>query len=245
MSIDVRASGSAFELWHVQLPAGGVRTLSLDELDAAFQAGSVNERTMVLKAGAIHWTTLGEAAGIEEQPNSLAPFASDVASSSFAVPPSPLPPSNVSLTAELAALQPKRRGGRVFFAVAAIALVSAGSFGAMRSNVGGLGEKFAALTSGKQMESARAAAIAPASEPAKVTPPPAAVESLPTAKTEPSVSIDSLPSAPIEKADKKSKKAEPAPKKRAPAKAKAKGKASSTDPTFRGTSDLDPLNGNL
>src|SRR4051794_35171163 len=122
MSIDLRASGSDLDLWSVQLPGGIVRTMTLDELDNAFQAGTIGERTMVLKAGAIHWTTLGDAAGLqdeaeEEQPNSLAPFATDVAASySPPIPRSPLPSIDLSLsTSELAAFRPKRRTGRVLF----------------------------------------------------------------------------------------------------------------------------------
>ncbi|MBX3206609.1 MAG: hypothetical protein KF764_16165 [Labilithrix sp.] len=263
MSIDVRASGSDLELWHVQL-GGVVRTMSLDELDAAFQAGIVDERTMVLKGGALHWTTLGDVAGIDEQPNSIAPTAADIAPSSLAIPR--LPDFDVSLTpgaldtAELATFRPKRRLGRAFGALAAVALVGGALFGVKSYGVDALGAKVASVTSFvkaksvENAESARTAAVAPvAAEPVAVPvaetpslPPPAPVESLPSATpSSAGVSIDSLPSASAKpgKADKKGKRsAEPAPRRKSGKKAKSKG---SSDPTQRGSGQFDPLDGKL
>lgn len=254
MSIDVTA-GNELELWHVQL-GGSVRTMTLDELDHAFQSGVIDERTMVLKAGALHWTTLGDIAGIdsfEAQPNSIAPMATDIASSNLVIPSLPAPAFDVSFgTAELAVFRPKRRLGPALAGLAAVALVAGVAVGVKTYGVDQLQAKLASVTSlakGNGAESARSAAGVPApiAEPAKevaAAPPPAptAVEDLPTAKpVAPSVSIDSLPSAPAEKAAKKQGKT--APKKKA-APAKAKSKASS-DPTQRGGGQFDPLNGSL
>lgn len=255
MSIDVRASGSDLELWHVRL-GGVVRTMSLDELDAAFQAGVVDERTMVLKAGALVWTTLGDAAGIDEPPNSIAPMATDVAPSSVAIgalgPPAfDLTPGALD-TAELAAFRPKRRAGRALAAVAAVALVGGAAFGLKSYGVGDLTAKVASLAAApraERAEGARAAAIAPAAvaPPAPASPPPSApVEDLPSAApAADGVSIDSLPSASAApgKADKKGKKsAAPARRKGG---TKAKRKAPTSDPTQKGSGQFDPLDGKL
>lgn len=55
--------------------------MSIDELDRAFDAGFIHSRTNVLAPGSFKWTTLGEAAGLEDEPPyveqtpSLAPMA--------------------------------------------------------------------------------------------------------------------------------------------------------------------------
>ncbi len=87
---DVTGSGKhPLDIWHVRLANGETRALSLDELDKAFDEGWVNERTLVLKAGAIRWLPLGEIAGLDESPepppsesvpHSIAPLALDVES---------------------------------------------------------------------------------------------------------------------------------------------------------------------
>ena len=64
---------SASELWYVQLSDGDVHRLTLDQLDEGFQAGHVGADTMVLPAGARHWTKLGELAGIDDNPPAPAP----------------------------------------------------------------------------------------------------------------------------------------------------------------------------
>ncbi len=246
MSIDV-TSGNDLELWHVQI-GGGVRTMTLDELDQAFQSGVIHERTMVLRSGALHWTTLGDVAGIDEHPNSIAPVATDV-SSNVIIPPLPAPSFDVSFgTEELRVFRPKRRIGRAVFAALAMSLVAGAVFGVKSYGPDRLQAKLTAVTSlvkPKDGESARTAAIVPAAvaEPQTASaslPPPTPVDSLPSATpAAASVSVDSLPSAPPEKADKKRKKStEPSKRRAAPAKAKSKP---STDPSGR----FDPLNGNL
>lgn len=56
------------DFWHVRLPNGSVCTLTLDELDDAFQAGQIDENIFVLQHGATAWTTLGALLGIEAAP---------------------------------------------------------------------------------------------------------------------------------------------------------------------------------
>jgi hypothetical protein len=58
---------SSGELWFVKLPNGDVHHVTLDQLDAAFQGGHINENTPVLADGATTWTTLGQAAGLEDE----------------------------------------------------------------------------------------------------------------------------------------------------------------------------------
>src|SRR5262249_11858471 len=54
------ASEGDEDLWFVQLPGGQVRAWDLDELDAAFQHGFVDESTILRRDGALHWQSLGE-----------------------------------------------------------------------------------------------------------------------------------------------------------------------------------------
>ena len=58
------------ELWYVKLANGDVHRVTIDQLDGAFQAGHIDEGTMVLAAGANEWTKLGELAGLgdDEEP---------------------------------------------------------------------------------------------------------------------------------------------------------------------------------
>lgn len=67
------------ELWYVKLANGDVHRVTIDQLDGAFQAGHIDESTMVLAAGASQWTTLGEVAGLDDEsaapPQAAAPVA--------------------------------------------------------------------------------------------------------------------------------------------------------------------------
>ncbi len=56
------------ELWYVKLADGDVHRVTIDQLDGAFQAGHIDENTMVLAAGASQWTKLGELAGLGDEP---------------------------------------------------------------------------------------------------------------------------------------------------------------------------------
>ena len=56
------------EVWHVRLPNGDVRVMTVDQLDAAFQAGTIHADTMVLAEDATSWQRLGEVAGLDEAP---------------------------------------------------------------------------------------------------------------------------------------------------------------------------------
>ncbi len=55
------------ELWYVKLANGDVHKVTLDQLDTAFQAGHIDENTMVLAEGLDTWSKLGDVAGLGEE----------------------------------------------------------------------------------------------------------------------------------------------------------------------------------
>lgn len=54
------------EIWLVQLSNGAVRAMTLDELDAAYQDGSIDEETFVRRDGASTWVKLRDELGGDE-----------------------------------------------------------------------------------------------------------------------------------------------------------------------------------
>jgi hypothetical protein len=70
------------ELWSIALPSGEIRKGTLDQLDDAFNAGLVNESSLVLAPGATEWTRLGDLAGLDAaapaQPATLRPVMADL-----------------------------------------------------------------------------------------------------------------------------------------------------------------------
>jgi hypothetical protein len=114
------------ELWRVQLGTGEIRLMTLDALDHAFNEGHIDARVPVLPPGASSWTTLGEAAGLEDDvPRSMdTPSLSPVAISG---PRSVAPPAlgsepgsalDLDLPDTFDELRPRRRS-RIFGGVAA------------------------------------------------------------------------------------------------------------------------------
>jgi hypothetical protein len=61
-----RAAEDAEPLWHVRFPTGMV-TMTLDELDAAFQQGAINAQTFVAREDESQLRPLGVVAGLFEQ----------------------------------------------------------------------------------------------------------------------------------------------------------------------------------
>lgn len=113
------------ELWHVRLANGEMRTLDVDQLDAAFHAGWITPTTPVLAPGESQWTTLARAAGLEEPepaPYSIAPVAYG-----------PAYDVDVDLASGLdaTALRPRRWPWVLGFA-AVVAFVAAAGFGGMK-----------------------------------------------------------------------------------------------------------------
>jgi hypothetical protein len=73
------------DVWEVQVSAGVLETMTLDELDAAFQGGRITEQTFVREHGTEVWSTLAIVAGIDSapepipsMPNSMAPVVADL-----------------------------------------------------------------------------------------------------------------------------------------------------------------------
>jgi hypothetical protein len=52
-------------LWYVRLPTGEVRAMTLDEVDAAYQAGHIDEETAMLRHGTTRWAKLRDLAGLD------------------------------------------------------------------------------------------------------------------------------------------------------------------------------------
>lgn len=210
------------ELWQVRLSEGCVLDMTLDEIDTAFNAGRIQASTLVMPPGDMRWTTLGVAAGLEDEqaPYSIAPVAADVAPpSSFAFGYPPAPDFDVDMQSlaeegDAFGLPKKRSTGKIIGALMAfVVLIGAGiGGGAYAARPNDVKAKIAAIKAkvapGQQQ---RAAAVAP--PPAAVEPPPAAVkapEPKPEPKPEPAAaaapstpsqpaiattSVDSLPNA--------------------------------------------------
>ncbi len=123
------------DLWRVQLSTGEIRAMSLDALDDAFQAGTIDEGTPVLAPGAASWSTLADAAGLEAPPaaesavHSVAPLELDNAAT-------PAPPSVSLRDLDLDSLEPdafKAKKGRIYAGIGlAVAAVVGIGFAATR-----------------------------------------------------------------------------------------------------------------
>jgi hypothetical protein len=86
------------ELWYVKLANGDVHRVTLDQLDGAFQAGHIDESTMVLAAGATTWSKLGDLAGLDDEPAAPDPQPQYVAPA-----PAPVPAARAPAMATYAA----------------------------------------------------------------------------------------------------------------------------------------------
>jgi hypothetical protein len=230
------------ELWRVQMPTGEIRTMSLDALDEAFQAGSISEATPVLPPGAAAWTKLGDAAGLggDDGPQEYVPSVAPIAVSLSAPPPS------VSLE-ELAQLGAgddldldspdaysfKKKGSKktpVFIGIG-IAVLLVGGIGVAASRAVANGD-FNAKSSLAQPAKAAAA-----------TPPPAAQDPNPSA---PARVLTEEQKAKLAEADRaRAAKEEQKRKDRPPPPLKRGAQPKSGTPFSNGGNKYDPLNGAL
>lgn len=162
MSYAAVAQDETEDRYHTQVEAGDVRLFTLDQLDAAFNAGLIHENTYVCLEGGSDWLTLGEVAGLgDEEPVSApvpvvqpvpqarhyaAPAYSGVAASPSVIPVvqySPAPYSVAPVTNDLSfdddyemmAMRPKRRVGKV---VAGLAVLALGGLGFAVVQSGGI-----------------------------------------------------------------------------------------------------------
>jgi hypothetical protein len=123
------------ELWFVQISSDEVRALDLDALDEAFQAGTVDESTLVRRDGTSEWTTLGAMLAGD------APDAGPIEAATPSAPPPSAPPPPV--VAELANLDdlpsfgaPKKRAA-IVGALATLAVL--GGVGVTAARMAGAG----------------------------------------------------------------------------------------------------------
>jgi hypothetical protein len=147
------AQDEAEDRYFTQVDAGDVRLFTLDQLDAAFNAGLIHENTYVCLEGDSQWLTLGEVAGLGEEAEP-APISAQVATPHYAASTSVLPaqhlpavmiaPSIAPVVNDLAfsdfdtdlmSMRPKRRTGKV---VAGLAVVALGALGFLVVQSGGL-----------------------------------------------------------------------------------------------------------
>lgn len=73
MSYAATAQDETEDRYHTQIEAGDVRLFTLDQLDAAFNAGLIHENTYVCLEGDSNWLTLGEVAGLSDEEPVSAP----------------------------------------------------------------------------------------------------------------------------------------------------------------------------
>jgi hypothetical protein len=243
------------ELWFVELPDGRTRAMSLEELDAAYQAGQIEESTRLRKDGETEWTTLAVVAGLGEDdadpfgatvpsappppvstgPSSLAPYALSVASTPSMMPtPTPGPIMLDDDDVPYAAMQ-KSSKGLVFGLIGGV-LVAVGVtvFFVAKANA----------------PSAEAVAKAMPVAAANAVPPPAAVDPPPAADSKPKLSEDQRKllaeqdkKREAENARKAKDRAERIQNNAGPSRRGPRGKTS--EPFVKGGSKFDPLNGNL
>lgn len=220
---------TSHEYWDVEVSAGVVRTMTLDELDTAYQNGLVHEQTRVKENGSLAWSTLALVAGIEEA--SPPPVSGPHSLSPQMLAPAPTQHASfaqgaLDLDDEIspAAFRSKKKPIAMVFAVAAVAVVSAGlGVGAAKMN-------------------ASAPPAAAAAPPPAVTALPAAVETAETTTDKRALSGDTKRA--LLEADQK--RAADAEKKRAKNTPASKGTPRSTkDGLLKTGNKFDPLNGAL
>lgn len=155
MSQAAMAQDESEDRYYTQVEAGDVRLFTLDQLDAAFNAGLIHENTYVCLEGESEWQTLGEVAGLGQE-DAGAPISAQLPTPHYglAASPSVLPaqylpavmiaPSiapvvnDLSLTdfdSDMLSMRPKRRVGKV---VAGLAVLGLGALGFMVVQSGGL-----------------------------------------------------------------------------------------------------------
>lgn len=198
------SNGDALDIWHVKLANGETRALTLDQLDAAFQEGSIDERTPVLPAGAIRWSTLGEAAGLDEtpppvssMPNSLAPIAFDATALDLRAFDASVE-LDADGDADVEAFRP-RRGRKIFGVLTAMVVVAGLGFAAFRAKPALQHALASSGGGGSTTTNADTKPIDPPAPPA--TPPPATTQARPSSPSAlPNVAASAAPTVADKKA---------------------------------------------
>jgi hypothetical protein len=116
----------------VKLPSGDARVMSVEELDAALEAGTIHAGSPVLAPGTTTWTTLGVLAGLDESAAAVppAPQSYPPPSSPHSISPMMLAGPEIDIAIALddeASFAPRRRVGKIVGGVfAALAIVAVG-----------------------------------------------------------------------------------------------------------------------
>jgi hypothetical protein len=196
--------------YHTQVDAGDVRLFTLDQLDAAFNAGLIHENTYVCLEGGNEWLTLGEVAGLGDEEPEVVPAPAPVPHrGGFAASPSVVPAAPYSVAPmvmpnslrpvvndlsfddfdpDMMAMRPKRRVGKIVAGLAVVGLGALGfvvvqSGGIKLPKLGGVGQASAASLSlaGTKEVKATPKVEAPTPAPEPAKPePPKVEESKPT-----------------------------------------------------------------
>lgn len=224
------------EIWQVQLGNGELRSMTLEALDAAFDAGAIVGSTPVLAPGASAWSTLAAVAGLDEvappsappiverEAPSLSPVALDASTGGLHLGAAPLPDLSELDGAAL------RGSGGGKWAVALGAVAVAALIGV--------------FVLGKSVAESRAASAAANARAVVVAAPPVAtpIEALPESKP---VLTDEQKRK-LAEADKAREDKARAKQKEAPAKRGASGpRQKGPSPFVNGGDRFDPLNGAL
>lgn len=174
--------------YYTQVDAGDVRLFTLDQLDAAFNAGLIHENTYVCLEGASEWLTLGEVAGLGDEEPEPSPISAvtSVPHRGFTASPgvAPVAPYSVApvvmspsirpvvndlslddFDPDMLAMRPKRRAGKV---VAGLAVVALGVLGFVVVSSGGI--KLPKLNLGGSQASAASLSLPSLKDTSKPTP---------------------------------------------------------------------------
>ena len=228
---------SSDELWKVRLPSGD-RTMTLDELDAAFEAGHLDTDTLVCAPGSSEFQRLGAAAGLDPEPaepaivprpmNSMSPMVLSQEPPSYARMPMP--------SLDLGEAPFQKKFSKKLLAIPAGLAVLAAIIGIAAS------ASASSATLAAAGEAAKTEMVAPTAPSPAVTAPPATTET-PAAAAAPSLTdgqkkLLAMKDKKVEAAA-KAKRALTAP----PAKHMSMSKGKSSAPFTKGGNPHDPLNG--
>jgi hypothetical protein len=171
MSTNEAAAPAVDDDYVVKLPSGDARVMSIDELDAALEAGTIHKGSPVLAPGTVTWTTLGVLAGLDD--DEPVPSAASAIPSPSSVAPMVMSPTDLDDDDDSAVLRPRRRAGKIVVgAFAALAIFAVGF--AIKSVV-------TQSLATRAAEAALAAQPAAPPPPAPVPPPPVVVQAAPPA----------------------------------------------------------------
>ncbi|MDB5214441.1 MAG: hypothetical protein JWO86_2368 [Myxococcaceae bacterium] len=181
MSTNDSAAAGVDDDYVVKLPSGDARVMSIDELDAALEAGTIHKDSPVLAPGTVTWTTLGVLAGLDDEPAAPAvPSPSSVAPMVMSATDVEVPLSLDSLDDDdSAVLRPRRRAGKVVVA----------AFGALAIFAVGFAIKSAISQTLATRAAEAALAAQPAASPLPAPPPPAPIPA--------PVVVEAAPPAPL------------------------------------------------